>query len=137
MKTPREILLERHKNVAPKLDAIRCECVGQASSLSRNKMSETGKMPVLLLVWRELIFPSRRIWTSLAAIWIFIFIVNFSMRDRSEVALAKIAAPSSQMILAQERLLAELTETEPRIAEPAKTFSPRPSSERKIQIVTT
>lgn len=59
MKTPREILLERHQAAAPKLDAIRREVLdaefnaGQVSSLSPSEKigrPETGGMPVLLLI---------------------------------------------------------------------------------------
>jgi len=140
MKTPREILLEQHRAATPKLDAIRHECVGQASSLSQNKMSETGKMPVLLLIWRELIFPSRGIWASLAAIWIFIFVANVSQRDRSQMTMAK-PSSSPEMVLSfrqQEKMLAELIGSgEPHVAEQPKTFSPRPSSRRQFEIFTT
>ncbi|HEY5232751.1 MAG TPA: hypothetical protein VIK35_04375 [Verrucomicrobiae bacterium] len=143
MKTPREILFARHENVEPKLDAIRREIVGQASRLSpfEKEKSETGATPVLLLLWRELIFPCRRIWTGLAAVWILIFAVNFSQRDPAEMMARKSPAPSPEMILAfrqQEKLLAELIgSNEPRIAEPQKSFSPRPSSERRFETLMT
>lgn len=140
MKTPRDILLERHRAATPKLDAIRHKIVGRASSLSQNKEPETGKMPVLLLIWRELIFPSRRIWAGLAAIWIFIFIVNASQQDHSRVAMAK-SSSSSEMVLSfrqQQTVLAQLIgQMEPQIAKPPKTFSPRPSSRRQFEIFTT
>jgi hypothetical protein len=149
MKTPRNILFARHQSAAPKLDAIRREVlraefdnVGQASRLSsfeNEKNSETGATPVLRLLWRELIFPCRRIWTGLAAVWILIFIVNFSQRDGSQTMMAK-SAPSPEMILTfrqQEMLLAELIgQNEPQTAEPPKTFSPRPSSERRFETLT-
>ena len=37
MKTPREILLERHRSAAPKLDAIRREVVEVAADVNRRK----------------------------------------------------------------------------------------------------
>ena len=150
MKTPRDILLARHQAAAPKLDAVRADVlaiefnVGQASRLSPIKnarKSETGATPVLLLLWRELIFPSRRIWAGLAAVWIGIFAVNFSQRDPSPVMAVKSSSP--QMMLTfrqQERLLAELTGPgEPSVAEPPKnkTTAPRPRSERDFEILAT
>ena len=139
MKTPREILLGRHQAVVPKLDAIRRESVGQASSLLQNRKSETGRMPVLLLLWRELILPSRRIWTGLAAVWILIFVFNFSQRDPSERMARKSPPPSPEMILTfpqQERLLAELIgPNETQAAEPPKPFLPQPRSEGRIEVL--
>ena len=147
MKTPREILLKRHQAAAPKLDAIRREIVdaefnvGQASSLSPSekiRRPETGRMPVLLLIWRELIFPCRRIWIGLAAAWIVILTVNFSMHDHSPTVAMK-SAPTVEMIMAwrqQERLLSELIgPNETRAAEPPKPFAPQPRSEQHFGAV--
>jgi hypothetical protein len=149
MKTPRDILFARHQAAAPKLEAIRREVlsaefknVGQASCLSsfeNERKSETGAPPVLYVLWRELIFPCRRIWTGLAVVWILIFAINVSQRDPSEMMARKSSPPSPEMILTfrqQEMLLAELIgQNEPQAAEPPKTFSPRPSSERRFEIL--
>jgi hypothetical protein len=142
MKTPREILLARHKVVEPKLDDIRRECVGQASRLSpveKKKKSETGRMSVLQLLWHELFLPSRRIWTGLAAVWIVILAVNFSLRDNPQTTMAK-ASSSPQMVLAlrqQEQMLTELIgPNDPPAAEPQKSYAPRPSSQRRPEILT-
>jgi hypothetical protein len=150
MKTPRDVLLAHHRAAEVKLDAARADVlatefnVGQASRLSPIKnarKSETGATPVLLLLWRELIFPSRRVWAGLAAVWIGIFAVNFSQHDPSPVVAVKASSP--QMMLTfrqQERLLAELTGPgEPSVAEPPKnkTTAPRPRSERDFEILTT
>jgi len=149
MKTPREILFARHQAAAPKLDAIRHDVlsaefkVGQASRLSppgRMKKSETGGKPVLRLLWQELVLPSRRIWTGLAAIWILIFVFNVSQRDPSERMARKSPPPSPEMILTfrqQERLLTELIgPSEPQIVAPPKPFLPQPRSEGRIEILT-
>ena len=140
MKTPREILLACHQNAAPKLDAIRHKVVweGRRAAVPELRVADTATLP--MLIWRELIFPCRRIWSGLAAVWILVFIVNFSQRDPAEMMARKSPPPSPEMILAfrqQEILLAELTgQNEPQVAEPPKTFSPRPSSERRIETLT-
>jgi hypothetical protein len=134
MKTPREILFARHQNAAPKLDAIRREVL-------KSEFQNENQIPVYLnlplMFWRELIFPCRRIWAGLAAVWILIFVVNFSQRDPSELMARKTPPASPEMILTfrqQERLLAELIgPDETRVAEPPKTFLPRPSSERRFE----
>jgi hypothetical protein len=137
MKTPREILFARHQNAAPKLDTIRREVL---NAEFQGEDQTPFYLNLLPMIWRELIFPCRRIWAGLAAIWILIFVVNFSQRDPSELMARKTPRPSPEMILTfgqQERLLAELIgPDETRIAEPPKTFFPRPSSERRFETVT-
>jgi hypothetical protein len=132
MKTPREILLAQHQAVAAKLDAIRREVVettGQPSLLN---------WPILL--WRELVWPCRQVWSGLAVVWVVILAVNFSAHDPELVA-GKSPPPSREIILTlpqQEQLLAELMGPgEPRVAVPPKPFSPRPSSERRFETLTT
>ena len=146
MKTPREILLARHKDAEPKLDAIRNECVGQAVGNALSPSPPSGEragvrgQSVLQLIWRELIFPSRRIWAGLAAIWLLIFAANFSMRDHPHATMAK-TSPSPDMIMAyrqQEQLLTELIgPSDPPAAEPQKPYVPRPSSLRPCEILST
>jgi hypothetical protein len=85
-------------------------------------------------IWLELFQPSRRIWAGMAAAWVGIFVVNFSIRDNSSaLAMKSSSSPGIMMsVQQQERLLAELTEPrETRIAEPAKKTTPQPRSERR------
>jgi hypothetical protein len=146
MKTPRDFLFARHQSAAPKLDAIRREVVGELNNKETKEQSRPASLVSSSLCcfktfWNELIFPCRRIWTGLAAVWILIFVVNFSQRDPSEMMARKSSPPSPEMILTfrqQEILLAELIgQNEPQAAEPPKIFSPRPSSERRFEILTT
>ena len=143
MKTPREILLKRHHAITPKLDAIRCECAGQVSRRfpsEKTKEPETGRMPIARLLWRELIFPSRRIWAGLAAAWLVLAAVDLSQRDHSPASAVK-SLPGPEMLLTfsqQEALLAGLIEPgETHAARPPKRFSPQPSSERRLEILMT
>jgi hypothetical protein len=146
MKTPREILFARHQAAAPKLDAIRqssvtAVCDRRASTnVAHKRRSQTAATITLKTLWHELVFPCRRIWTGLAVIWILIFVFNFSQHDPSELMARKTPSPSPEMILTfrqQEKLLAELIgPNETQAAEPPKTFSPRPSSERRFETLT-
>jgi hypothetical protein len=143
MKTPREILLARHRAVEPRLDAIHREIVEELNNQDAKAQSRVADFVSSLLcgpnkLWLELIWPSRRIWTGLAAIWILIFIFNFSQRDPSELLARKTPTPTPEMILAfrqQERLLAELIgPNETRSAEPTpKPFLPQPRSEGRFE----
>jgi len=142
MKTPREILLERHQAVAPKLKAIRREVIFAECREGRRvavpKFRDAGMASFPRLLWRELVFPSRRIWAGLATVWLLILAVNFSLRDHSQTGALKIPSPETIMSFQQEeRLLAELTgPDELHAVEPPRKFSPGPRSER-IEILTT
>src|SRR5689334_359072 len=118
MKTPREILMERHRAINPKLDSIRHEIIN--SKFSRENFLTT--------IWRELIFPSRRIWAGLAIAWILIAMVNISFREQPQASVAKIS-PTPEMILAfrqEKKLLNELIgQNESQPVEPPRVFAPR------------
>jgi hypothetical protein len=142
MKTPREILLAKHRAIEPRLDAIRQAVVGKLN----NEETKEPSFPAVFVswflgcsenLWRELVFPSRRIWAGLATAWILIFIVNFSQRDRADIMAGKTPSLSPQAIQVlwqQERLLAEVTgPNEPRAAQPQKPLAQRPSSERRFE----
>ena len=78
-------------------------------------------------------WPHPKAWAGLAAVWIFIFVVNFSMRDPSPRITEKSAPPSPEVVaeLRQQKLLfAELIgPVETHFADRQKSFQPRPRSE--------
>lgn len=141
MKTPREILNQRHQAAVPKLDAIRHTVVGGLNTNTRESFSFVS----LLLccsknIWQELILPSRRIWIGLAAIWILILAANISMSSRSQFKMAGSSSGPAiiQAVRQQEQLLTELIGPNvPAIAEPRKPYTPRPSSRRALEILIT
>jgi hypothetical protein len=154
MKTPREILLAQHQAANPKLDAIRHSTIATFNHQKTRvwveratSPSQRATCPLLSVswflscskkIWTELIFPSRAIWAGLAAVWVVILAVNYSMRDHSQPQMAK---TSPQMVLAfrqQEQLLTELIgPNDPPVTEPAKPTLPRPTSLRHTEIFTT
>ena len=139
MKTPREILLERHRAIEPKLDAIRQSAVAAvcdrriSTDCVRERRSQTTATMIWRIIWHELIFPCRRTWAGLAAVWMALFIFNVSQRDKAELAARKLPPPSPEAIMAwrqQERLLAELIgPSAPGDAERRKIFLPKPRTE--------
>jgi len=146
MKTPRDILFARHQAAAPKLDAIRHKVLAaELNNQETKEQSQPANFVTWLLCcsnkfWQELIWPCRRTWAGLAAVWILIFVFNFSQRDPSELMARKTPPPSPEMILTfvqQERLLTELIgPNEPQSVEPPKPFLPQPRSEGRIEILT-
>jgi len=141
MRTPRDLLFARHQNAGPKLDAIRQQVVweGRRVAVPKFRVADTATLPIL--IWRELIWPSRRIWAGLAATWILIFVFNLSQRDPAERMARRSPPPSPEMILTfrqQEKLLAELIgPNEAQAVEPPKPFLPQPRSEGRIEILMT
>lgn len=147
MKTPREILLARYRAAEPKLDDIRQDVVAElsnkdgASRTAPKTRSFSDSLVSCLLrfpqaIWREMIWPARQIWAGLALAWLLILAADFSMRDRSEIKMAK-SPPSPDVIMAfrqQQHLLSELIgPNDPPVAEAQKTYLPRPASERRTE----
>jgi hypothetical protein len=93
--------------------------------------------------WRtalaNIFWPHPKAWAGLAAVWILIFAVDFSVRDKSPVMAEKAAPPSPEVIVElkqQQRMLAELIgSSEAREAELPR-FLPQPRSER-VEILMT
>jgi hypothetical protein len=79
-------------------------------------------------------WPHPKAWASLAAIWIFIFALNFSMRDKMPMIAEKMSPPSPEVVaeLRQQKLMfAELIgANDLRDADRQKLFFPRPRTER-------
>jgi len=80
-----------------------------------------------------LLWPHPAAWAGLAAVWIFIFAVNFSMRDKMPSVAEKFSPPSPEMIAElrqQQRMFMEMLGSRDAVeAEPPK-FVPQPRGER-------
>lgn len=68
MKTPREILLNRHRERTAQLDELRADVIG---TLCSNAATNERDEPVGFLVqaWRELFVRYRRTWLAMATVW--------------------------------------------------------------------
>jgi hypothetical protein len=82
----------------------------------------------------EIFWPAPAAWAALAAVWIFIFVVNFSIRDKTPMIAEKVSPPSPEMVVElkkQQQLFAELMGSrETPDADRQKIFLPKPRSER-------
>jgi hypothetical protein len=136
MKTPRDILFARHQAAKPRLDAVRRNVLNVEFQEERRAV-DTATLP--MLIWRELIFPCRRIWAGLTAVWILIFIVNFSQRDGSQAVIAKSSPPPEMMMTFrdQQKWLDELLADRSLPADVGRPriFSPKPRTET-IELLT-
>jgi hypothetical protein len=138
MKTPREILLARHQAMTPKLDAIRRSVVIELNNQETKEQSRPVSLVTSLLgcsnkLWLELVWPCRRIWTGLAAVWVVLAIVNVSQRDGLQVHLAKTSTPAAMTMTFrdQQKILNELfaDRSVPAEAVRPRIFSPKPRTE--------
>ena len=134
MKTPREILLQHHQTVTPKLDRVRRVVVADLNELPTEREQNVA-VALALNLWLELIWTARRIWAGFAAVWLVILVINLTNSEPREMASDTTAPPSTEVLMAREqqrRLLTELIQSmwlEP--AEPPRR-SPQPRSERQL-----
>jgi hypothetical protein len=79
-----------------------------------------------------LLWPHPKAWAGLAVMWVCIFMLNLSMRDKPPMLAAKTPAPSPEMVAQlkqQQRMLAELIgPDEIQVADRQRLFAPRPRS---------
>ena len=104
-----------------------------AAGVNRRKIREFTFAATVASGLRQIFWPAPAAWAALAAVWIFIFAVNFLMRDKTPVVAEKVLPPSPEVVAAlrqQKILFAELIgSSDAREAEPPKFF-PRPRTER-------
>src|ERR1019366_505206 len=100
-----------------------------ASRITHRSWLSTFNHQLSTLFW-----PHPKAWAGLAAVWIFIFAVNFSLRDPSPRMAEKSAPPSPEVMVAlwkQQRMLAELVgPREEHDADRSKTQAPQPRTQR-------
>lgn len=136
MKTPREILLNRHRAAGPKLDAIRRTVVSDLNNKATKELSLAQSFVASFLrcsnlFWRKLILPSRRTWAGLAAVWLILLAINLAQHEPTPVGQAP-AAPAMMSFREQQRLMNELFADRSLPAaetDRPKPFSPRPRTE--------
>ncbi len=136
MKTPREILFERHRDVELKLDTMRRKVIGELTEspgLVAVPSKPHGSIGILGKVWLELIWPARRAWVGMAAVWLAILLANVELKagsPRAHTARSMSVNQLAQAIKEQRRLLAELLPTAKPEPRPASNPNAQPRSER-------
>ena len=153
MKTPREILLKRHRSVEPKLDRLwadslapavaavcdrrktgqECEVGAHRAPLQGNVLFAAGWK-----LWRELIWPNRHIWAGLGCAWLLIIALNVASYEPKTQVVSKAAPPSREemrALIEQRQLLAQMIGLVPEPAGRRKSHPSGPRSERAGQIL--
>src|SRR5579872_2469110 len=94
---------------------------------------------IVSAIWRELIWPCRRAWAGMAALWLVLWAVNSGMSDAPQAAMTARAPSTAEMFQAleeQRRTLAELLP--PANSQPAepRRHNTQPRSERRLKVLT-
>ncbi len=142
MKTPRELILERHQAAEAKLETIRAEDLAKyartpASHPSGRPQPSFSLAAAARQFWQESLWPWRRIWLGLATIWLVLLTLNLATNERPKMARHKTPPPSPELMAAlreQQRLMLELLEP---IAPPpdSRPKIPGPRSEQRQTIL--
>jgi hypothetical protein len=107
----------------------------QASRATHHTFLSTLNHQLSTILW-----PHPKAWAGLAAVWILILAMDFSMRDKTPVMAEKSGPPSPEMVAElkqQQQLLAELIGArETQDADRSKPLVPRPRPER-VEILMT
>ena len=131
MKTPREILLERHQTAETKLDAVRQKALADLAQSPARERS----LPGVPASWRDFVLSLRWHLAGVSAIWLAVVLLNIDHSPSPAASIAKDKIPSLQQLLTSlrenHRQLLEMME--PPVNEPA-SIPPR-RSERQSPAV--
>ncbi|HUA37641.1 MAG TPA: zf-HC2 domain-containing protein [Candidatus Sulfopaludibacter sp.] len=88
---------------------------------------------ILVECWQQLVWPSRRVWAGLAAVWLALVVVNVSQRDNASSVTGKIFRPGAAMmsLQVQQRWMNELLvdRSAPPAAERPQNLAPKPHTQ--------
>jgi hypothetical protein len=140
MKTPREVLLERHRCIETGLDRIRVEIVSNHLPVLPQIATATWTSRVIAWpfcagrkLWLELVWPARRVWAGFAFAWLMIVAAYFTDTERAATFKANRKRPAAEMRMVleqQQRLMAEFTaQMEAPVADDPKRAAPKPRSD--------
>ncbi len=132
MKTPREILFERHRSAEPKLDALRQKTLDGSRRRQEADFHRGSHARFLAsaAAWRELLLSFRWHLAGMSAVWLVIALLNVDPAPAPTRAIARQSTPSPrQFLLAlreNRRQLLELIGPSPAETAPApRTLFPR------------
>jgi hypothetical protein len=115
MKTPRELILDRHQSVEAALKAIRAEdlaaCTRSAAPAGRPPPPAFDLVAAAVRFWHEALWPWRRAWIGIAATWVFILAFSLATAELPRTASIKPPWPDPaalEVLQEQQQLLTQL-----------------------------
>ena len=133
MKTPRELLLERHRMAQSKLDAIRREALASVEKVVPERSSISLRDVMRSLRWHLV---------GMSAIWLFVLVLHLNTNPGPQMMAtippAKMPPPQVIMVSVREnrRQLAEMMDAGPPATEHHEPFLPKPRSEWRGETLT-
>jgi hypothetical protein len=139
MKTPREVLLDRHALAVEKLDSLRRQAVRAAGAECQAAPGRASQLATAIrrapaICFRELIWPARRVWAGFAVVWLALLVVNLAQSDRTATAAGAQPAPADMLRAweQQQQIVTELIgQAETPTADRPRRGAPRPRSQRE------
>ena len=101
MKTPRELLFERHRSAEPRLDTLRQKTIARfakAPAVTSQTMPSAPRPS-----WRDLLWSLRWHFAGLSAAWLVVLVLNIDHSQANSSVLAKQDIPSPQQLLTDLR----------------------------------
>jgi hypothetical protein len=137
MKTPRELILERHQSAEAKLKAIRAEdlaaCARSAAEPARQPRPVFDLLAAARSFWQDAFWPWRRAWIGMVAIWVVILAFGLAAHDTPRTASTSPARPDRQALAVlqeQKQLLTQLLGSgAPPLVSHLRTPGPRSAAE--------
>jgi hypothetical protein len=107
MKTPRELILERHQAVESKLDQVRVRALQTALASAPHTSRSKASASWLGALWCEVVLPARWAWGGMAAAWMIILGLQATsgLEDSSRAQRAERTSPDVLALLQEQRLL--------------------------------
>jgi hypothetical protein len=127
MKTPRELLLDQHRQAEARLDAIRGEVVHAMGARPDAEMPRAkAGIGLLASCWQELFVHCRRYWIGLGAAWavVLVFVAAGAFSHKDGRVMASASGATLEAMQAQQQLRNELLGVA--VIEPARVTRPDP-----------
>jgi hypothetical protein len=115
----------------------RADILSAAKAVSDTQHETRNTQSLAMKLWQELIWPCRRVWLGIAAIWFVVLACNMSMDDSPKVVASQTPPPTPEMMAAlreQKQLLVQLLEPVAS-SPPPPAAAPRPRSEKQQTVM--
>ena len=115
MKTPRELILERHESAETKLKTIRGEdlaaCVRSAAQASPQRLPALDLAAAVKRFWQDTFGPWRRAWIGIGVVWFGLLVFSLASGESPRTGYTKPPQPDPGVVTVlrvQKELLTQL-----------------------------
>jgi hypothetical protein len=138
MKTPREVLLDRHRKAETELDRMWRATLRRGLQNTADGIERVPPFAIAWKLWRELVWPCRRIWAGLTCAWVVILVLNIASSEPAPQVANK-SEPRSreemQALIEQRHMLAQMIGPVSTPSNQRRSNAPGPRSDRMVSIL--